>query len=739
MRHRSVFTSLIAALAAVLIAAGLPVSPAAAVPRLAAADGANLAAGRPVSASSTQNGYPAGNATDGNQGTYWESANHAFPQWIQVDLGRAVSVNELVLRLPAHWESRTQTIEVRGSLDGSTFTRLAAPAAHLFNPAATITFGTAQARYIRLDITANTGWPAGQISEFEVYGPDQNPDPNPGTGTDLALGKPIEASSHTWIYVPGNANDGDVTTYWEGDGHPSTLTVSLGANADISSVVLKLNPDPVWARRTQTIQVLGRTQDGDSFTNLVSAADYTFDPATGNTVTIPVDGRAADVRLRFTANSGAPGGQVAEFQVYGEPAPNPDLTVTDVSWTPANPAETDAITLSATVRNTGTVASGATDVAFRLGDTEAGTAPVGSLAPGATATVTRNIGARDAGTHSVVAVVDPENKVIERDEGNNMHTASSPLVIRPVDSSDLVAAAVSWTPGNPAAGDEVTFTVTLKNQGTVASAGGSHGITLTVVDSDGDVVRTLNGAFTGVIAPGATTAPVTLGTWTAANGEYTVRTVVEPLLDDVLRGGQASLISVGFLLSLWSGSRAMFVYVDLIALAYGLGETRGIIRTRLMSFGLYVAALLVGLVVMPILVVGPTLLSEALPRYEVLVAVFYWPVVIIGSVLMLSVLYHVSVPLRTRWWREVPGAALALVIWILCAAVLREVLAAWFAPLSIYGSLAAPIAVLLWLYITALAVLIGATLNAEVDRLWPLNGSARGAAQRTGQTIGKES
>jgi len=59
--------------------------------------------------------------------------------------------------------------------------------------------------------------------------------------------------------------------------------------------------------------------------------------------------------------------------------------------------------------------------------------------------------------------------------------------------------------------------------------------------------------------------------------------------------------------------------------------------------------------------------------------------------------------------------------------VLREVLAAWFTPLSIYGSLAAPIAVLLWLYITALAVLIGATLNAEVDRFWPMNGALRGA------------
>lgn len=218
--------------------------------------------------------------------------------------------------------------------------------------------------------------------------------------------------------------------------------------------------------------------------------------------------------------------------------------------------------------------------------------------------------------------------------------------------------------------------------------------------------------------------------WVVAQSELlfthnTVERVVKPLLADVLSGGQVSLISVGFLLSLWSGSRALFVYVDLISIAYGLGETRGIIRTRVLSFFLYLAALLIGLVVMPILVIGPTLMSNALPRYAVLVNVLYWPVVVIGSVLALTVLYHVSVPHRTRWWRETPGSALALVIWIVCAAFLREVLAAWFTPLSIYGSLAAPIAVLLWLYITALAVLIGATLNAEVDRLWPLSGASR--------------
>ena len=132
------------------------------------------------------------------------------------------------------------------------------------------------------------------------------------------------------------------------------------------------------------------------------------------------------MRLRFTANTGAPGGQVAEFQVFGEPAPNPDLTVTAVSWTPANPTETDAITLSATVRNAGDVASGATTVTFRLGEETVGTADVGELAPGATATVTRKIGPHDAGEHTVTAVVDEANKVIERDEGNNAHTAPVP-------------------------------------------------------------------------------------------------------------------------------------------------------------------------------------------------------------------------------------------------------------------------------------------------------------------------
>ena len=509
-------------LALLMIGASLSVGP---IP--AAAAGPNLALGKTVVASSSNGPYTAANINDGNQATYWESTNHAFPQWIQVDLGSSTSIDQLVLKLPSGWETRTQTFTVQGSTDGSSFSTIVASAGYSFNPASgntvTINANGAASRYVRLHITANTGWPAGQVSEFEVYGTGT------GGGSNLAVGKPISASSTIQTYVATNANDNSVTTYWEGgaNSYPNTLTVTLGANASLSSIVLKLNPDPIWGTRTQTIEVLGREQSATTFTSLSAAAVYTFNPASGNTVTIPLTATAADVQLRITTNSGATGGQVAEFQVIGVPAPNPDLTITGMAWTPPSPLETDPVTLTATVRNGGSAAAGATSVNFYLGSTLAGTAGVGALAAGASATVSAGIGTRNAGTYPLSAKVDEANSVIEQNEANNSFTNPSSLVVSPVASSDLIASPVSWAPSNPASGDVVTFSVAVKNQGNVASADGAHGITLTVIDAaTNNVIRTLTGAYNGTIAAGATTGPVSLGTWTAANGRYSVRTVL---------------------------------------------------------------------------------------------------------------------------------------------------------------------------------------------------------------------
>ncbi|HEY2673087.1 MAG TPA: choice-of-anchor D domain-containing protein [Rugosimonospora sp.] len=133
----------------------------------------NLAAGRPTSESSHTDVYPSSNVTDGNQSTYWESANNAFPQWVQVDLGSASSASRVVLQLPASWGARNETLSVLSSSDGTNWATVKASATYTFAPASnntvTITFTATTARYFRVNVTANTGWPAGQLSEVQVW------------------------------------------------------------------------------------------------------------------------------------------------------------------------------------------------------------------------------------------------------------------------------------------------------------------------------------------------------------------------------------------------------------------------------------------------------------------------------------------------------------------------------------------------------------------------------------------
>lgn len=208
-----------------------------------------------------------------------------------------------------------------------------------------------------------------------------------------------------------------------------------------------------------------------------------------------------------------------------------------------------------------------------------------------------------------------------------------------------------------------------------------------------------------------------------------VDTVVKPLLDDVLRGGRVELVSLSFLLSLWAGSRALNVYVDTITIAYGLSGVRGVIRTRLRAFVLYLGGLGVGLVVIPVLVAGPTLVLRRLPESARVLHLLYWPIMIVVSVVFLALLYHLSIPVRTAWWRGFPGGGVALAIWLLGSLILRLYLSGSASGVSVYGSLGAAIAVLAWLYVTALAVLIGAALNAEIDKMWPGEYTARARAE----------
>ncbi|GAA2464945.1 discoidin domain-containing protein [Actinocorallia cavernae] len=138
--------------------------------------GRNLAKGRPATATGSQDVYTPGKAVDGDANSYWESANNAFPQSLTVDLGSSYAVGRLVLKLPpsSAWGARTQTVTVLGSTDGSGYSTVVGAHDYRFDPAtgntATVSLpsGT-NLRYLRLSVSANTGWPAGQFSEVEAY------------------------------------------------------------------------------------------------------------------------------------------------------------------------------------------------------------------------------------------------------------------------------------------------------------------------------------------------------------------------------------------------------------------------------------------------------------------------------------------------------------------------------------------------------------------------------------------
>ncbi|MDF3298535.1 YihY/virulence factor BrkB family protein [Streptomyces tropicalis] len=208
-----------------------------------------------------------------------------------------------------------------------------------------------------------------------------------------------------------------------------------------------------------------------------------------------------------------------------------------------------------------------------------------------------------------------------------------------------------------------------------------------------------------------------------------VREIAQPILRDVMKGGRPDVISIGFVLALWSGSRAVNVFIDTITVMYGLDGVRGIVKTRMLSFGLFVVALLVGSVALPLMVAGPDAVVRIVPWSTTVVQVLYWPVVIVLSIAFLTTLYHVSVPVRSPWIEDVPGALVALAMWVVCSFVLRIYLTSTVEGPTIYGSLAAPVAVLLWIGVSAFAVLVGAAVNAAIDRVWPAAATAAARAQ----------
>jgi membrane protein len=214
--------------------------------------------------------------------------------------------------------------------------------------------------------------------------------------------------------------------------------------------------------------------------------------------------------------------------------------------------------------------------------------------------------------------------------------------------------------------------------------------------------------------------------------------IITPTVQDVLGAAPAGVISVGFVISLWSGSSAMSAFVDAITRAHDQYELRNLVWQRVLAILMYVVGLVTGIIAIPLMTLGPERLIPLLPdAWEAgsgrLVELLFYPGIAVALLLVLTTLYKVALPLKPPWRRGLPGALLAVTVFFLGTWVLRIYLDSVTAAGVTYGALAAPIALLLATFAIGLAIILGAHLNAAVQALWPARlKDKRGRLERSG-------
>lgn len=186
---------------------------------------------------------------------------------------------------------------------------------------------------------------------------------------------------------------------------------------------------------------------------------------------------------------------------------------------------------------------------------------------------------------------------------------------------------------------------------------------------------------------------------------------------------QGSLVGLGFLVTIISASRALRVVSTALTIAYDLRATRPAWQDRVWGIVLTLAGLTVATALGPIVVAGPeggqalSNLLGGIPGLPDVWRLAYWPGAAAVLTVLIAALYHFAAPWRTPFRRDLPGALLAMVLWLLGTAALRVYVAQTIG--ESYGFIATPLVILLWIYVSAFVLLLGAEFNAEIEKKWP--------------------
>lgn len=201
------------------------------------------------------------------------------------------------------------------------------------------------------------------------------------------------------------------------------------------------------------------------------------------------------------------------------------------------------------------------------------------------------------------------------------------------------------------------------------------------------------------------------------------------IINDQLRqiSGQnaGGLLTIAFFITLWSSSGAVVSLCSTLNAAYDITEGRPWWKVRLTAIGLTIALSLFILISMTLVLAGPTIATR-IDEFHGLGGVFewtwkiaQWPLVFVFISTALAVLYYYAPDAKQNWVWITPGSLFATVLWIAISLGFKAYVANFGEYTETYGVIGGVMVLLLWFYVTGIAILLGAELNAEIEHASP--------------------
>ena len=187
-------------------------------------------------------------------------------------------------------------------------------------------------------------------------------------------------------------------------------------------------------------------------------------------------------------------------------------------------------------------------------------------------------------------------------------------------------------------------------------------------------------------------------------------------------GDLGAAFFIGLALAVWSANAGVKAVIDALNICYGVKERRGFIKLNMVSLAFTISAIAGLLLAIGGIVVLPVLMSYVhAGRYgDLAMAWLRWPALLMLLLFSLAVLYRFGPDLDNARWRWIsPGALFAALAWLAGSALLSWYLTGFADYDATYGSLGAAIGLMMWLWMTAIVVLVGAELNSEIDAETP--------------------